>query len=107
MVFEEVTKWIRTEVNIEHSTLSTLAEDVLARAEHLVDLHLAVDELKLLQVFDALHPGLLYLSDIEISVSEASDSLEMSSLVSSILLLEVFEDITYAKTMYGLPYQYK
>ena len=63
-------EWVRTEVYIEHSALSTLAEDVLARAEHLVNLHLTVDELKLLQVFDALHPSLLYLSDIEVGIAE-------------------------------------
>ena len=89
---------IRTEVNIEHGTLSTLAENILAGTEHLVDFHLTIDELELLQVFDTLHPGLLNLCDIEVGITETSDGLEMSSLVGSILLLEIVEDIAYAET---------
>ena len=45
---------IRAEVDVEHRALGTLAENALARAQHLVDLVLRVDQVELAQIVDTL-----------------------------------------------------
>ena len=52
-------KGIGTEIDIEHGTLSTLAQDGLAGTQGLVDLVLGIDQVELAQVVNALEPFLL------------------------------------------------
>ena len=91
-------KRIRTEVNIEHCALSTLAKNILTRTQNLVYLVLAIHNLELLKIFNAFHPYLLNLCNVEVGVTECCNLFEMSSFMRLILLLEVVENITHTQT---------
>ena len=89
---------IAAKVNIEHRTLSTFTENALARAQHLINLVLAVNQVELTQILNTFQPLLLYFVDVVFKVQRFQNSL-MASLVGSILLLEVVEDIAHAQTI--------
>ena len=93
-------KGIGAEINVEHGTLSTLAEDGLACTQGFVDLMLRIDQVELAQVFDALEPFLLDLGDVIIEVQGLEDGL-VTSLMGCILSLEVVEDVAYAQAIAG------
>ena len=58
---------------------------------------LRVYNLELLEVFDALHPCLLYFGNVEVGVAKSCNLLEVSSLVSLIFSLEVVKDVAYTE----------
>ena len=91
-------KGIAAEVDVEHRALSTFAENALARTQHVVDFVLAVDNGELAQILHAFEPFLFNLSNVVLEVERLQDSL-VTSLGSSILLLETIEDIAYAQTI--------
>ena len=83
-------KRIRTEINIEHRTLRTFAQNRLAVRQQTVYFMFAVHKLELLQVFDTLEPCLFQLAQI-IFVIQAFQDLFVTGFGGSILLVEIVQ----------------
>ena len=89
---------IGAEVDVEHRTLSTLAEDGLAFVQKAVDFVFAIHQLELLQVFNAFEPSLFSLSQVVFKV-QALENLFVAGLGGGILLVEVVQEVAYTQAV--------
>ena len=91
-------KRIRTEVDIKHSTLCTFTKNTLSVLQQIVYFMFAIYKMELFQIFDTFQPCLFQFSKI-IFVVQAFQDLFVTSLCSSVFLIEIMKDITYTDTV--------
>ncbi len=92
-------KRIGAKVDVEHAALSSLTQHLLASFQLVVDVELAVDQVKLLEVVDACKPQLLGTGHIGLLAVDGLEELHVAGLGTLILRLEVVEDVAYAQTV--------